>query len=874
MSTDPPRPPGPVGLRGISRRHLLASPLLLWWGKLFAARPAPGQEVDSHRPSDRGARRAPDPGDIPQSGIDAFDESFLPPADLRLALVADTHTDKRRDWTPPSAETFAPELLGARGRNDLNDSRTAKVYAQLKASRPEFMIHLGDLVHGYPQERTWKIQVDKANRLLEQLEMPAYLVPGNHDIGNKPTIPMPGPTWPGAPEDPRDAYYVSDANIKIFERDFGPSFFHFESAGSLFLILNAYAFNTGLESEARQWRWLEETLAARRDVANVFIAMHPLPYWGRIDEPGAGNYEVVDEPARSRLLAFCTEYDVRAVFAGHIHHDHVRYHGSTLVTGVPSTAFSRDNWGLYYPLAAPTWDSARSAYCQVRVRGRRVVRQLIRTVDLLSAVTPCQQGNSHPPRRLMARQTADGVAGPIAVTVPLMREHPGLGAPENAISDRHRGAKRADELRVAWISGKSGRGGHWLQVALARPQRISRIVVQAGMRSAFRDQLELRPDGGAWFSAASGTVEAPRGDRPPPAIEHRIQDVEAADVRLRVPNASRKVSVRRLEIFNSEGTELTALPGFTRVFASSAEREVRILNTAAFTQAFDLNPSYIRLAPRSTALAAVSPLPGLFSVDPFLVESARHARRQGANLWAVASMSPDGGRQRAIRSDDIATYCKTLAEAFQGADVQPIWEIDGDQRQVQMAMSAFGKARFAAPAGLMPSGADFAVAGVDSAVARPRQPTLLHHPPFPSRREGELAASLARWLARWLASEHIIPCVSLLGGEGLLDGWDNPMPAFYVVRAFNTVLAGAERSRPHCRAVTGLETVHFSSAAGRLIVATSDSPQAPKTIRPRGEVTRAWWIDPVTSSSRELVITGRELRGLLFPDYPVILRLA
>ncbi len=627
MSTDPSRPRGRAKPRIISRRQLLASPLLIGLGRLFGARPAPAQETES--PSGRGARRASDPAPsgIPQSELDGFDESFLPPSDLRFALVADTHTDKRRHWDPASAESFAPDLLGARGRNDLNDPRTAKVYAQLNATRPDFMIHLGDLVHGYPQERPWKIQVEKANRLLEQLEMPAHLVPGNHDIGNKLTISMPGPTWPGAPEDPRDAYYVSDTNIKIFERDFGPSFFDFESAGCLFLILNAYAFNTGLESEARQWRWLEQTLATRRDVANVFIAMHPLPYWSRVDEPGKGNYEVVDEPARSRLLALCAEYNVRAIFAGHIHHDHVRYHGSTLVTGVPSTAFSRDNWGLYYPLAAPTWDSARSAYCQVRVRDRRVVRQLIRTVDLLPAVRPCQQGNPNAPRRLMARQTADGVAGPVAVTVPLMREHSGLSAPANAISDRHRGARRADELRVAWISGKSGRGGHWLQLALARSQRISRIVLQPGMRSAFRYELELRSQGGPWVSAASGAVEAPRGDRPPPPIEHRIGDVEASDVRLRVPNASRKVSVRRLEIFNSEAVELTALPGVVRVFASSSEREVGILNSAAFTQAFDLNPSYLRLAPRSTAFATVSALPGLFAIDPLLIESARHALR-------------------------------------------------------------------------------------------------------------------------------------------------------------------------------------------------------------------------------------------------------
>ncbi len=123
----------------------------------------------------------------PQIEIDLFDTSFLPPSDLEFALVADTHAAGRQGPAEPAS--FDLELTGVASRHDVNNPRTAKVYAQLSAARPDFVIHLGDLVHGHPRDGRWPRLVEVANALLSRLEVPAFLVPGNHDVGNKLSVP-------------------------------------------------------------------------------------------------------------------------------------------------------------------------------------------------------------------------------------------------------------------------------------------------------------------------------------------------------------------------------------------------------------------------------------------------------------------------------------------------------------------------------------------------------------------------------------------------------------------------------------------------------------------------------------------------------------
>ena len=254
------------------------SPLLALLGKVVGVRASPAQGQGAQRLPDASPRPATVATGTPQIELDDFDLSFLPPADLTFALVADTHAAGRPSPEDPKA-WFDLELAAAKGRNDVNNPRTAKVYAQLNGTRPSFMIHLGDLVHGHPRDGRWPTLVRRNKTLLSQLKVPAHLVPGNHDVGNKLSVPFGGRKRTGSKVHPRGIFYVSPENIEAFEDAFGPTYFHFESSGNLFLGINASVLASGLEAEAEQWRWLENQLAASRKFTNVFLAMHSLPYW-------------------------------------------------------------------------------------------------------------------------------------------------------------------------------------------------------------------------------------------------------------------------------------------------------------------------------------------------------------------------------------------------------------------------------------------------------------------------------------------------------------------------------------------------------------------------------------------------------------------
>ena len=56
---------------------------------------------------------------------------------------------------------------------------------------PEFVVHAGDLIEGYSEDeeqiRAWWQEVDE---WLEQLEMPFFFVPGNHDLNSDASIKL------------------------------------------------------------------------------------------------------------------------------------------------------------------------------------------------------------------------------------------------------------------------------------------------------------------------------------------------------------------------------------------------------------------------------------------------------------------------------------------------------------------------------------------------------------------------------------------------------------------------------------------------------------------------------------------------------------
>ncbi len=73
---------------------------------------------------------------------------------------------------------------------------------KLNLLRPEFIMSVGDLIEGYTEDRdVLKVQWDEFSSFVEQLEMPFFYLPGNHDISTR-SWPMSGSSASAVPAIP------------------------------------------------------------------------------------------------------------------------------------------------------------------------------------------------------------------------------------------------------------------------------------------------------------------------------------------------------------------------------------------------------------------------------------------------------------------------------------------------------------------------------------------------------------------------------------------------------------------------------------------------------------------------------------------------
>jgi hypothetical protein len=167
------------------------------------------------------------------------------------------------------------------------------------------------------------------------------VVPGNHDVGDKPDGVA------GVPSADPDKHAV-------FAAHWGPAFHAFDHKGVRFVWLDAPVLNSGTTFEAEQRAWLEADLAAAHDRGQrIFLAMHYPPFLCEPDE--LEHYDNVAEPARSWVLGLLERYSVEALFCGHVHHFFWNRTGQTDHYLLPATSFMRPEYAELVPVA-PTDD--------------------------------------------------------------------------------------------------------------------------------------------------------------------------------------------------------------------------------------------------------------------------------------------------------------------------------------------------------------------------------------------------------------------------------------------------------------------------------------------------------------------------------------
>ena len=232
-----------------------------------------------------------------------------------FGIITDTHVNQGED------ETNSPFESGR-----LANRRMRHVIRDLNARDLAFVVHVGDIVHPVPAIPG--LYADAARRFFEvfdTLRHPAWLTPGNHDVGDKPN------DW--AP-----AARINEDHLALWQHHFGDQYASFDHQECHFVIINAQVINSDLEAEESQRAWLEDDLRNHHG-RRIFLFSHYPPCLLEADEEET--YDNIGEPGRSWLLDLARQHRVEALIAGHVHNFWYLRLDPTDCYILPSTAFVR-----------------------------------------------------------------------------------------------------------------------------------------------------------------------------------------------------------------------------------------------------------------------------------------------------------------------------------------------------------------------------------------------------------------------------------------------------------------------------------------------------------------------------------------------------
>jgi 3',5'-cyclic AMP phosphodiesterase CpdA len=205
--------------------------------------------------------------------------------EFRLTQISDTHLARRMT---PLIDNFH------------------RVSEHIDAKRPDLVLNSGDVSFDGPTERD---DLEFARTLHDALPVACRYLPGNHDIGDNPTVVGPAPTQP-----------VTKPSLQAYRATFGEDRWRFDAAGWCFIGLNSLIMNTGLVDEAEQFDWLASELSGTQGKP-VALFLHKPLFLNAPDDPElvATSIRYVPMPARTRVIEMLRAVDLRLVASGHVH---------------------------------------------------------------------------------------------------------------------------------------------------------------------------------------------------------------------------------------------------------------------------------------------------------------------------------------------------------------------------------------------------------------------------------------------------------------------------------------------------------------------------------------------------------------------------
>ncbi|MCF6139273.1 metallophosphoesterase family protein [Pseudalkalibacillus berkeleyi] len=139
--------------------------------------------------------------------LDKFNKDFT------FLHLTDTHIGSPRNLgNQDDPSTVSPGRLKEAGMWDPDPKKRwlylQKAIKEVNLKNPDFVVVTGDLMYGQMNPQEYIYEYDETYEMLQKLDVPVYLVPGNHD------------------------YYAQDATLadgaKYWEQYFGPQYFSFD----------------------------------------------------------------------------------------------------------------------------------------------------------------------------------------------------------------------------------------------------------------------------------------------------------------------------------------------------------------------------------------------------------------------------------------------------------------------------------------------------------------------------------------------------------------------------------------------------------------------------------------------------------------------
>ena len=221
--------------------------------------------------------------------------------------------------------------------NSLSNGRFHKAIKMMSQLDGDFALNLGDMVHPLPGTNDYITATKRYFELAKDLKHQHYCIPGNHDIGDKPS------KWVPAAE-------ISSESISQYKSCFGNDYRSFDHKGWRFILLNAELFNSTLAENNEQKEWFEGQLRTA-SVGRTVIAVHYPPFLHSPNE--VDHYDNLGPADRQWLLGMFKDYRVPIVLSGHVHNFWYNTFADTELLIVPSTSFIRQDYSEMYSRPSP-----------------------------------------------------------------------------------------------------------------------------------------------------------------------------------------------------------------------------------------------------------------------------------------------------------------------------------------------------------------------------------------------------------------------------------------------------------------------------------------------------------------------------------------